>query len=628
MSQIERSPDRTTSAPPAEGAARPSRAMTLLLMALILAGGAFLRFYHITRFEPFITDEAAYHLEAKYLYSMAHSAVESLRLKQKERRTGENLWTREQEARRFTEQIDGRVPWYARPGHIYLIALGMLVWGPDTVYLGALVSAFFGTLCILLVYGIGACLYGPVTGLLAAALFAFSGYQVAYSHTGLTEQDALFFLLLAALVHVWGRDKPEARRWKYLLGAGLALGCCFVVHYRMVNSILAFFVWEALLQRYSTRASRLNWKRRAGALALLVVGLAVPVVLTEVPYYLLMLGVHMFFKTTLPFQTYFEQLLGQFFVSIYTNLMSTQKAFSLLNLLTYPFLMFKLEGPVWPVAILGGLVVTLWRRLREDLWVLVLFLVPFLTCTFLQPRARYACSFLAFGTLLVASTLAVPWPSRPPRSRAGILRAAKVGFAVLLLSVSAVYAYAQTVSKVSYGAAVDFMRAQGTVRHISTYPVVTQVYAGVKNVPDEWPRDEANLKELYEQGYRFLLIDALKDIASLFFAQFKVDENPAFQKRLAALDDMEVKLQPVFVTENLHITPIQNIFEVNHNFSKTIGYYRMIEQIPRIRKIRVYDLEQLYGRPAEENAEEKAPGPSELSEKAPGTYETAPQKKQ
>lgn len=618
MSPNEQSLARSQGASPAGGAAQLSRASILLFLALILAGGAFLRFRNITRFEPFITDEAAYHLEAQYLYTMARNAVESVRLKQMERRTGENLWTREQEARRFKEQVEGRPPWYARPGHIYLIALGMLLWGSDTVYLGALVSAFFGTVCILLVYGIGTRLYGSLTGLLAAALFAFSGYQVAYSHTGLTEQDALFFLLLAALLHIRSLDRPAPGRWKVLLGAGLALGCCFVVHYRMVNSILAFFVWEALFQRHEASATgRLNWKPRAGAVALLATGLAVPVVLTELPYYVLMMGVHMFFKAALPFQSYFEQLVTQFFVSLYTNLMSTQKAFSLLNLLTYPFLVLKIDGPVWPVAILCGLAVSLWRRSRQDLWVLVLFLVPFLTCTFLQPRARYACSFLAFGAILAASALSAPWPSRGPHTGSGLLRAAKIGFALLLLGVSAVYAYCQTYPRTSYGKALEFLRSRGTVKHISTYPVVSQVYGGVKNVPDEWPRDEEHLRELHAHGYRFLLVDAMKDIASLFFAEFGVEENPAFQKRLAVLQEVENKLEPVFVTENLHIAPVQNIFEVNHNFSKTLGYYRRIEQVPGIRRIRVYDLDELFGKAAARQGCTEPPDSEARQDEAP-----------
>ncbi len=585
---------QTSLVPDQVGNEQPSRTVSLIILAIIILVGAWFRFSNITEYEPVITDEAAYHLEARYLYSLAENTVESLRLKQEERKTGENLWTREQEARRFREEIEGRVPWYSRPWHIYMIALAMTVWSPDTVWLGGLVSAVFGTLCILVVYALGARLHHRKAGLMAAALFSLSGYQVAYSHTGLTEQDSLFFLLLAGFFHFQGMDKPVRDRWKYLLLTGLPLGACFATHYRMLNSILAFFVWEAFFQPYETPTSWKSWKRRSGSILILTGAMATPIILTEVPYYVITLAVHFTAKAALPFQTYFEQLLGQVIVSFYTNLMSTQGVFSLSNVFTYPFLLWKLDGPIWPVALLGALFVALWRKKKADTWMVVLFLVPFLTSTFLQPRARYACSFLAFGALLISSALTVrgdgsSWYDRKTTHLfKGLL-------AVVLLIVSAFCAYREAQPRVSYGHAMNFMQSQGTIKHISTYPVVTQVYAGVKQVPTKWPDSEEELRELYEEGHRFVLIDALKDLAFLYFGAFSLlEDNPVLQQRLDLFTRLEKEMEPVFSTDNLHILPIQSIFEVNHNFSMSLGIYRKLEEYPTVKIIRVYDLRERY----------------------------------
>ena len=581
--------NRTTLSQPTP---QPSGALTVFLLLAIVLAGSFLRLRNLTAYEPFITDEGAYHLEARYLYSLVQNAWESLRLKHQEQKTGENLWRRQDEAGRFRENLEGRAPWYARPGHVYLLALFLAALGPDKVYIGALVSSLFGTLSIPLVFGLAARLYHKWAGLAAAALFSFSGYQVAYCHSGLTEQDSLFFLLLAGLLHVSARDQAAASRRKWIFAAGLSLGTAFVIHYRTLTILLAFFFWEAFLEPYADQDRK---RERAKGLLLLSSGVAIPICLTEFPYYVLTLFVHMFFKTSLPFPTYFEQLIGQLFVSIYTNLDSTRQAFSPANLLTYPFLLWKLEGPLWPLLLTGSVLVCLLRKRPSDQWALFLFFVPFLLCSILQPRARYACSFLAFGTLMMGSVLAAAdrrMLGSPNRGRFLLL-------ALLLpvLAMSALHAFQAGNSRLSYRHAMDFVLSRGSAKHVATYALLSQVYVGVRNVPDQWPQSEEELRGLYDQGYRFVVIDLLKDVADLFLSQFNLENHPGYRDRLALLNRIEDSQEPVYTVDNFHVAPIQNIFEVNHNFWKTLSYYRTMQTIPRIQQIRIFDLKKLFDRP-------------------------------
>ena len=713
-----------------ESLSAPAR---LFLLLLILLAGAFFRFHHLTRYEPFIADEAAYHLEARYLYSLASHSLESLRLKLLERKTGQDLVTREQVLKSLTEDLDGRPPWYARPLHTCFIALGMTLWKPESVWLGGLVSAVFGTLSILLVYGLGTTLFGAGAGLLAAALFSLCGYQVAYCHTGLTEQDSLFFLLLAGLFQVLGKDRQGSGRGMFLLFTGLSLGTCFVTHYRMLASILVFFVWEAFFQSWpELEVRRERIRKRIACMSILASGMALPIVLMEFPYYLLTLFFHRFLGAIPPFQTYFEQLAVQVLVSIYTNLRSTREAFGLSNLLTYPYLLWKLAGPLAPLALTGAVVFSIRRRRRSDLWVLLLFAVPFVLCTLLQPRARYGCGFLAFGSLLVASALcasgqdtgvrrraARPGPLRSagPDSSPGALRSGtaaspapnpggssltalcsrlsrrfrqglarklatarrpsssgpaepdpcpgyppgpagsrdpgteqpagspdpaprepaggpepataeparglpvRVGplfrgvlIAALLLC-GAVYSWKAGQPRLSYAHAMDFLRSRGTLKHLSTYPLVSQVYAGVDQVPSDWPPPtEEELRGIYRNGTRYLLVDAFQDLASFLLHQVALDTKPGFQERLRLLERLEGSLRPAFVTENLHLEPIQNIFEVNHNFLQTLSCYRRMAEIPRVRTIRVYDLREMFGEvPRQEGANTLKPARASIA---------------
>ncbi|MEW6440235.1 MAG: glycosyltransferase family 39 protein [bacterium] len=571
---------------------QPSVAVTGLLLLAVFAAGAFLRFRNITQYEPFIADEAAYQLEARYLYSLVQNAWESLRLQQSERQSGEDLWKRDNEAKRFREDLEGRAPWYARPGHVYLVALGMAILGPDTVYLGGLISALFGTLSIPLVFGVTARLYQRRAGLIAAALFGLSGYQVAYSHSGLTEQDSLFFVLLAALAYVSGRGREPGYRRRTLFLAGLALGAAFVFHYRTLTFVLAFLLWEAFLEPYGERG---GGRERLKSLLLLSCGLLIPIVLTEVPYYFLTLAVHFLFKAALPFQTYFEQLIGQVFVSIYTNLLSTQKAFSFGNVLTYPFLSWKLEGPLYPLLLAVSLAVCIARRRPADKWAAFFFLFPFFVCTFLQPRARYACGFLAFGTVLMGAVLAVA--ARKSFGSRQVGRLLLIGLFLGVAATGALHAFRAGDSSLSYRRATDFIRSQGGLRHVASYPLLSQVYVGVKNVPDAWPQSAEELERLYGLGHRFVVMDLLKDAAGLFLEPYDVQSSPSFRDRLDLMNRIEEQLNPACTVENLHVAPIQNLFEVNHNFFKTLSYYRAMEQTPRMRRIRVFDLKELFEKP-------------------------------
>ena len=132
------------------------------------------------------------------------------------------------------------------------------------------------------------------------------------------------------------------------------------------------------------------------------------------------------------------------------------------------------------------------------------------------------------------------------------------------------------------------------MKHIASYPILSQVHVGVKQVPDQWPESEEDLQRLYQQGHRFVVIDLLKDVAALFMQQFDVETTPSFKKRLAILNRLEEGMEPEIIIDNPHVFPVQNIFEVNHNFKTTLHYYQKIEEEPRLSQIRVYDLDKRY----------------------------------
>jgi len=573
-----------------------TKRLTVLMLLVIVATGAVVRFHNLPAVEPFLADEAIYLLEARYLYSMVESTWKSLQLKAEEQRTGEDLWNREAEAERFTKGIQGKAPWFARPGHLYLVCLAMMIFGPDSVIVGPVVSAFFGTLCIPLIFLLGRKLYGNTAGLLGAAFFSLSGVQVIYSRSGLTEQDSLFFFLLALLFYVNDRTAQPDRKWWSLILSGFFVGISFVVHYRMVTYMVAVAVLELPFW--------LRWRREAILYALkraaILLGFAsLPVLLTEIPYYFVMLVVHMFLKAKLPFQTYFEQLVGQALYLVLAYKDAPITGVRLENFLTYPYLIWKMEGPAFAVGLVPAALVILRNRKKEDFLLMVLVVVPFLMCTLFNPRARYLSGFIPFLGLMIG--LAVQrlceedrfvhsrWP-RPVAAAA----------VALILGFGAVYSYRAAMPKTSYAQSIDFVRTRlaGQPKHLATLTVVSQAFCGVKNVPSEWPSSEEELREHYDQGHRYFIIDFVKDVIDTAMVMLNLPaKGPKFEKfkqRIDVMNRIEERSTPVFTCDNLHLDKIYNAFEVNQHFSLTMRSLRELRNNPEVRIIRVYDLKDFF----------------------------------
>jgi len=96
------------------------------------------------------------------------------------------------------------------PLGFYIEALFFKIFGLsfDT---GVALITLFGLGCTVLVYKIGKVLYGKTTGLLAAALFASTPWQLVLSRSFLIDVQCLFFSLLCLFVgiHAIRKDSKE-----------------------------------------------------------------------------------------------------------------------------------------------------------------------------------------------------------------------------------------------------------------------------------------------------------------------------------------------------------------------------------------------------------------------------------
>lgn len=96
-------------------------------------------------------------------------------------------------------------------------------------------NALFGTLSLLLIYKIGARLYSPWTGLLAAAILAsFSRHLLSSAEI----KPDILVILLVALTFLWSLDAPRCQTLRPYLKAGLGVGLAVATKYTGVAAAL------------------------------------------------------------------------------------------------------------------------------------------------------------------------------------------------------------------------------------------------------------------------------------------------------------------------------------------------------------------------------------------------------
>lgn len=117
------------------------------------------------------------------------------------------------------------------------------------------VSIFFGMVTVIATAGLGRSLFGPVAGMLAALLTAFSPYFLAYSRIAMTEGDIFVacFVTLSLWSYVSYLRQPTPARWMLAsVLLGLALGT------KLFAAFLILVFWVLANSTYSEPVFRLS----------------------------------------------------------------------------------------------------------------------------------------------------------------------------------------------------------------------------------------------------------------------------------------------------------------------------------------------------------------------------------
>lgn len=114
-----------------------------------------------------------------------------------------------------------------------------------------MISVFFGSLTVPVLYLFGKAMYGRKTGLLAALFLCFSVYHCLFSRLLMLEVFTLFFIT-AFLYFFW--LSQSSQKIKYACFAGMMMGLAFTAKYIsffLVPAVLAYVLW---MKRFSFKA--------------------------------------------------------------------------------------------------------------------------------------------------------------------------------------------------------------------------------------------------------------------------------------------------------------------------------------------------------------------------------------
>ena len=135
------------------------------------------------------------------------------------------------------------------PLGFYIDSTVFRVFG-STFNTGVAIITCFGLGCVILVYLLGKAWYGKTTGLLAAALFAVTPWQVVFSRSFLIDVQCLFFSLLFLLIGFYAIRKDSVGLFML---SGAFLGVAFLTKFYGIFMLfpLAIFYFRSRQKKLS-----------------------------------------------------------------------------------------------------------------------------------------------------------------------------------------------------------------------------------------------------------------------------------------------------------------------------------------------------------------------------------------
>lgn len=430
----------------------------ITVAALILLLGVYFRFYHITDHQFVYYDEGMWlvqnHEFVQFVEASRHQGV-GIQAKlwniafHLSLRTGKALWA------------------------LISYSRGVFV-GADGFAFTRIVSAVFGILTILLCFLFAKRFYlSAATGILSGILLSVLPSHVYYSRLALQESFSTFFFLAGIYFYLFPR-KLSSRTFI----ASLFFSFVYFVNYRMI--IIPVFVIFSEIYLSMTEGRKPDIRKW---------------IYHSLLFFMIVLGVGALdngANTYVTFGWMFHQ----------SNL--AKGTFDIINLLSYPYYIFKLEGLIFGSLFFGNIFLLVKKKWREAF---PFMLVMAFMAVFSLPQekgVRYLASALPFMATAVAYLISHLYEDK-------IFRYAKIIVPViclLLITGQAWESFHISRFKNDYSnSIVGIRKIDPNSKFISTQSLVQKLY--VDNHADvvEFKYSLPYLITLYSKGYKYLIID-------------------------------------------------------------------------------------------------------------------------
>lgn len=425
--------------------------------------------------------------------------------------------------------------------------------GADGYFFNRVVSAACGIVTIAVVFLFGRKIYqSNRVGLLAAAFLAVLPSHVYYSRLAL--QEGLSALLFLLGVYFYLSSRRIAVR---TFVASVCFAAVFFANYRMI--IIPFFV--GFIELYFSLIER-RWPDIRKYVYHVLLFLA------------LVFGIGALDGGANTFVTF-----GWMFHQAHL----AKGTFEAFNLLSYPYYVVRLEGPLFGLFLLGNVYLIYkreWRRLFAFVFV-VLFMFVF---SFTQEKGtRYLTSALPFMALAVGILID------------SILQHCKrAGTWVAVIGVGLMSLVLQTYASVSiakfensYQAAIEDIRMKDpTAKFVSTQAMVQRMFVDdIKDVM-EFKYGLRYLLFMYQQGYRYLVIDPQAYVSF-------TEDGYRFSGRLKGyMHLINEKIEPIRTYEHFGPDVLRRfVLEHNENLRRSIIFMDESQQ-KQYGMLKVYNLQQ------------------------------------
>ncbi|MDI6785204.1 MAG: glycosyltransferase family 39 protein [bacterium] len=533
--------------------------LSYLFLAIIIFLAAFLRLYHIKDKCFFLTDEAANSREAIFVKDIFNHTIKSFSLK--------NI-TNKERVDYISNNLGGLPLTNPKPGHVVLIALFGSFTNGIKDYTSSLMSAVFGLATVILIFFLGKSLYSPKVGILSAFLLSISGYHLLYSREGFGEINTLFFFVLANIFYIQSIKNKYFSIW-YLGLSGLFTGIAYSCHYRWILMPFFFYVYELYFFYRKKPHFTLENIRRFTTLSLTML---LPFAIYESFYHLLLI-IYRKSNIVFPFRTYIELLYDNIFR------FGSSVAFNIQDFIAYPFYLFKLEGIVICILLLYGI----YKLIRNyTSFNFIIFFQFFVSLIFF---GLYSADFPRFFVIALPSIFLII-----SKALDDYIKPKNIVFIVILVLIC-IFSLPNINNTLNLNSglrkAFNYLSRQGVTKHITTHEQVSFFYVKDPNLVRDIRNIESytSLKNLYNQDYRYLLVDVQKYITK--FPHFPFKKSPL-------LIEIESRAKPIFTIKENRGLHFQFWFE--HcivSFLNTLNFFKNIDK-KDISEVRIYDLKDFF----------------------------------